>query len=144
MVVTCRCNLKNLDVLFTAGLRLVTSNYKFVQMYVHCTRIISAREKAIDLCCLRVKTPHVHHRWWRLHTDLLLLNVKEEKREYRFLFFRMCHFFLLQFALSKLALLPYLECKVLKKKNLPSANQTRDFPDAHHYYYITEATLSND
>ena len=112
MVVTCRCNLKNLDVFFIAGLRLVTYNNKFV----HCSRIISAREKAKDLCCLRVKTPHVHHRWWRLHIDLLLLNVKEEKRKW-FLVFGMYHFFELPFAISKLALLPYLECKVLKKKN---------------------------
>ena len=68
-------------VLFTAGLRLVTYNNKFE----HCSRIISAREKAKDLCCLQVKTPHAHRIWWRLHIDLLLLNVKQEKREYRFL-----------------------------------------------------------
>ena len=98
--------------LFTAGLRMITYNNKFV----HFSRIISAREKAKDLFCLRGKTPHVHHRWLRLHTDLLLLNVKE-KREYRFLVFRMYHFFELGFAISKLASLPYLECKVLKKKN---------------------------
>ena len=99
--------------LFTAGLRLVTYNNKFE----HCSRIISAREKAKNLCCLQVKTPHAHRTWLRLHTDLLLLNVKQEKREYRFLVFRMCHFFELRFAISKLASLPYLECKVLKKKN---------------------------
>ena len=118
MVVTCRYNLKNLDVLFTAilftaGLRLVTYNNKFS----HCSRIISAREKAKDLCCLGVKTPHVHHRWLRLHTDLLLLNIKQEKREYRFSVFRMYHFLKIWFAISQLASLPYLECKVMKKKN---------------------------
>ena len=85
-------------VLFTAGLRLVTYNNKFE----HCSRIISAREKAKDLCCLQVKTPHAHRIWWRLHIDLLLLNVKQ-KREYRFLVFRMYHFFELRFDISKLA-----------------------------------------
>ena len=93
--------------LFTAGLRLVTYNNKFVD----CCRIISAREKAKDLCCLRVKTPHAHRIWWRLHIDLFLLNVKQEKREYRFLVFRMYHFFELRFAISKLASL------FAKKKN---------------------------
>ena len=98
--------------LFTAGLRLVTYNNKFED----CSRIISAREKAKNLCCLQVKTPPVHRIWWRLHTDLLLLTVKQEKREYRFLVFRMYHF--LNFDLLSLSWhrYPILNAKFWRKR----------------------------
>ena len=71
-------------ILFTAGLRSVTSDNLYT--VVESSRL---KRKQNDLCCLRVKRPPVHHIWWRLHTDLLLLNVKQEKRKYRFLVFTM-------------------------------------------------------